>query len=264
MLFVPGNRLDRLGRAASAGADELILDLEDSVAQDAKNDARDAVVASLASAPATVRINPTGTPWHDDDLAALASARQLRAVVIPKAEATGDVRAVARRLAPHVLMLPLIETARGLIAARAIAASNAVARVMFGNVDFALDLGITVSTGEPELLHARQELVLASRAARLPGPADGVHLHLDDGAGLRVATVMARNLGFTGKLCVHPRQIPIVHAALRPCEEDLAWARRVVQATVDAPRGASRLDDQLVDEPVLARARRLLESAVEG
>jgi citrate lyase subunit beta / citryl-CoA lyase len=265
LLFVPGSRPDRFAKAAASGADAVILDLEDAVAPPDKATARAAAADWLARHPATVRINPPGTPWHADDLAALAEARQLAGVVLPKAESADDVRGLTAALPgtrPVPPVLALVETARGIRDAALIAELPGVSRLAFGSFDFCLDAGITVAADdERELLHARSTLVVASRAAGLPGPVDGVHARLDDPAGLHAATRRSSDLGFTGRLCVHPGQVPVVHEALRPDPARLAWARRVVDAAGGTGGAAVRVDGQMIDAPRLAEARRLLALA---
>jgi citrate lyase subunit beta/citryl-CoA lyase len=268
-LFVPGDRPDRFAKAAAAGPGSVVIDLEDAVAPDHKETARAAALAHLAGHTALVRINAAGTPWHEDDVAALRGAEGLAGIMLPKAGSAEDLRALrgARGSRDLPAVLALIETARGVRDAAGIAQLPGVGRLAFGSFDFCLDTGITVSTDdERELLLARSALVIASRAAGLPGPVDGVHGALDDDAGLAAATRRAVGLGFTGKLCVHPRQVPVVHAASRPDEAQLHWARGVLEAAEGSAGAAVRVDGQMIDAPRLDQARRLLArgSADEG
>ncbi len=251
LLFVPGNRPDRFAKADTAGADGVILDLEDAVAPADKSAARAHAVAWLAAGhEAVVRVNAVGTPWHAGDVAALAGVP----VMLPKAERAADVAVVAERTGDVVV--PLVETAAGLAAAREVCGARGVVRVAFGSIDLAAELGVDPAA-HTALLHARSALVLAAAAARCPPPLDGVTTALDDPAVLRRDTAHAVELGYTGKLCVHPRQLAPVHAALRPSEEDIEWARRVLAAG----ESAVAVDGQLVDRPVVLRARRLLDRA---
>lgn len=247
-LFVPGDRPDRYAKAAAAGADVVVLDLEDAVAPGAKDAAREHVVAWLAAGhTAVVRINAAGTPWHAADLAAV---RDAAAVMVPKAERPEDLDGLSS-------VLPLVETARGVTAATELCAVPTVVRPVFGSIDLAADLGVD-PLSRTALLHARSALALAAAAAAgCAPPVDGVTTALSDVDAVRDDTRHAVELGFTGKLCVHPRQVPVVHEAFRPSEEELAWARSVLAAG----DGVSVVDGRMVDPPVLSRAARLLSRA---
>lgn len=253
-LFVPGHRPDRFAKAAASGADAVILDLEDAVPLDAKDEARAALATYAAPVPALVRINAQGTPWHGADVAAVVALKPA-AVMLPKAEDTGTLDALAAALGPGIPIIALIESARGLAQARTLAAHPAVARLAFGSVDFCADLG---SAHLRELLlPARFELVLASRLAGLIPPLDGVTTRIDDASEAEDDARHAAAMGFGGKLAIHPKQVTPIRAGFRPSEEEIAWAERVL-ASGD---GAARVDGAMVDEPVRIRARTLLARA---
>ena len=261
-LFVPGNRPERFAKALASGADRVILDLEDAVAPADKAAARSAVAEWLHNQSALadrllVRINDDAGPWYADDLALLA-ASPLRCVMLPKCESPAQVAAVQARLAPGSSTLPLIETARGLQAVQAIAAAPGVARLAFGSLDFMLDLD--VPAGSLMLDMAAAQIALASRAAGLPSPVAGVTPALD-AAQVSADMAQARSLGFSAKMCIHPAQVAAVLAALAPTAAELAWAERVLQASVAAGGAALQLDGKMVDRPVLLRAERLLARA---
>ncbi|QGV77026.1 HpcH/HpaI aldolase/citrate lyase family protein [Streptomyces ficellus] len=259
LLFVPGDRPERFARAAASGAGGVLVDLEDAVAPDGKAPARDAAVAWLAAHDGYLRINAVDTPWHDEDLAALTAARRLRGVVLPKSATADQVSAVIGTLPVGVPLLALVESAVGVREASAIAEVPGVERLLFGSIDFALDTGISPSVpDEPELLWARSALVVASRAAGLPAPLDGVYTRLDDEAGLVAASRRSCRLGFGGRLCVHPRQVEPVHRAWRPTESEREWARRVLSAAESSQGAAVRVDGQMIDRPRLELARALL------
>ena len=243
-LFVPGDRPDRFGKAAAAGADAVILDLEDAVAPAAKDSARAAAGAWLERNDAMVRINPPGTPWFEAD-AALVAARGVP-VVVPKAENPGV-------LAGFREVVALVETARGVERAGELAAVASVSRLAFGHVDLAAELGVAPEDPEP-FVYARSRLVIASAAAGLAPPVDGVTTDVRDDARLEADVRYARRLGFGGKLCVHPRQVAPVRAGFAPTEAERDWARRVVTAGA----AVSLVDGRMVDKPVLARARHIL------
>ncbi|MDO5706137.1 MAG: CoA ester lyase [Paracoccus sp. (in: a-proteobacteria)] len=251
-LFVPANRSERFEKAAASGTDAVILDLEDAVAVDAKDAARAALTTGFTDLAVIVRINAHGTPWHDADMAAIADLRPA-GVILPKAEDAGIVAAVAATLPCPVIAL--IESARGLAQARAIAATPGVARLAFGSVDFCADLACAHL--RDVLLPARSELVLASRLAGIAAPIDGVTVQLDDLSVSHDDAAHARALGMTGKLCIHPRQIAEVKRAFAPSDAEIDWARRVL-ASGD---GAVSVDGAMVDEPVRIRARAILAEA---
>jgi len=258
-LFVPGNRPERFEKAWQSGADAVILDLEDAVQSAHKDLARQAVAAWLEpERPVYVRINGTGTPWFERDLE-VAGIPGILGVVLPKAEHPEQVAQVAGLLAGEARVLPLLETALGVWNARALAQVPRVERLAFGSVDFQLDTGITGD--QEELLYARSRLVLASRVASILPPVDSVTMALDDMTRLREDVARARRLGFGGKLCIHPRQVETINRGFAPAEAERAWARRVleaVEATEATGAGALRLDGELIDRPVIERARSIL------
>ena len=247
-LFVPGDRPERFAKATAAGPDEVVIDLEDAVAPDAKESARAAAVEWLATGQAWVRINATGTPWHDDDVAALSGTPGLRGVMVAKAE-------VPEQLPSGVALVPLVESALGIHNAYALAAASGVQRLAFGAIDFALD--IDAAENDRSLLLARATLVLASRVAGLAGPIDGVTVSTTDIDVIGADAERARSLGFAGKLCIHPKQIAPVAAAFRPSDDEIDWARGILAASGGA-EGVVRVDGQMVDLPVVRRAERIL------
>ncbi len=265
-LFVPADRPDRFPKALAAGADVVIIDLEDAVAPTAKSAARDALsnwfvscpdAAAQAGVPIMLRINGADTRWFHDDVA-LAADHAVTAVMLPKAAEIEPLREVITRTHAR-RVLPLVETAGGIAAARKLARQPGVFRLVLGTVDLQLDLDIE-GDGD-ELLAFRSELVLASRLAGIVAPADGIEIAIDDTEALDAATRRARRLGFGAKLCIHPRQVPTVNAAFSPTPEALDWAQRVVDAAAKAGGAAVAVDGKMVDVPVLERARRVLAAA---
>jgi citrate lyase beta subunit len=259
LLFVPGDRPDRFAKAAASGADTVICDLEDAVAPEAKADARAQVARWVADNPAIVRVNAIDSPWYESDIAALAGVAGLLAVILPKAE-TGAVESTVDRLPPGIGLFALIETARGVRDADTIAEVSGVWRLLFGNLDFGLEAEITPSgPEEPELLYARSRLVVASRAAGLAAPVDGVCTDLDDPDAIAESARRARNLGFGGKFCLHPKQVGAVNTAFSPTEAELAWAAEVMKAAGGSAGAAVRVGGDMIDKPRLELAKRLLE-----
>ncbi len=256
-LFVPGDRPERYAKAAGSGTDAIIIDLEDAVSPDNKITAREALgrPAALPSGiDVYVRVNAAGTPWHADDIAAMA-ALPVAAIVLPKAESPSAIAQVSKE-AGDKPVVALLESARGIAMARQIAACGCVPRLAFGSIDYCADLG--AAHLRETLLAARSEIVLASRLAALAPPLDGVTTSLDDAALLEDDARYALNLGFGGKLCIHPRQILPVRRGFSPTPEELAWARTIAATE---GQGAVRVDGGMVDAPVRARARQILQRA---
>lgn len=261
LLFVPGNRPERFAKALAAGADITVVDLEDAVRPAEKDAARGGVAAWLDTQSAAevgrvmIRINAAGTPWHQADLDAVAG--RVVAVMLAKAEAGTALGAAASRTP----VVALIETATGILDARQIAATEGVARLALGSFDLAAELGIDPLEAEA-LSPSRCALVLASAAAGLPGPIDGVHAAIDDAEALAAETDVARRLGFTAKLCIHPCQIATVETVLLPSPEEIAWAERILAAAPAAEEGGVvTVDGRMVDKPVIDRARRIAAAA---
>lgn len=254
-LFVPATRPERFAKAAQSGADAIIIDLEDAVAAADKDAAREGLAGrELPPVPLILRVNGIGTPWHEKDLA-MAAALPFDAVMLPKSETAGDIASV-RALIGSKPIMALVETARGVAEAAAIARSDGVERLAFGSVDFCSDLGCAHEWDA--LLHARSAIILASRVAGIAAPIDGVTLQLDDDAQAGEDARKASALGFTGKLCIHPRQVRPVLAGFTPRAEEVEWAQRVAGV---GDQGAVSVDGLMVDPPVLRRARQILARA---
>lgn len=249
-LFVPASRPDLFDKAVASGADAVILDLEDAVSRSDKPLAR-TYLRKLGEVETLVRINAIGTAWHDDDVAAVNHLRP-DAVIIPKCEAGAAFDRLLSQLTMPVVAL--VETARGVVTAREIAASSGVARLAFGSVDYSADLGC--AHDRAPLLVARSKLVLASVLAGLVPPLDGVTLATSDLEAVASDARYAQSLGFGGKLAIHPRQIAPIREALRPSEAEIEWAHRALE-TGD---GAVAIDGLMIDEPVRARARAILRA----
>jgi citrate lyase subunit beta/citryl-CoA lyase len=250
-LFVPGNRPERFAKACASGADAVIIDLEDAVPSAERGTARENILRWVsAEHPVYVRINGAGTEWFRDDVA-ICLTRGIAGVVLPKAERVEDIDIIGGPV------LPIVETARGFWNLAALAHNPNVQRLMFGSIDFQVDLGIN-GEGE-ELLYFRSQLVLVSRVAGLPAPVDGITTTFDSPEPVRADTRRARRLGFSGKLCIHPKQIAPVHECFGAMPEEAAWAKRVVEASSKAGGAAVSLDGEMIDRPVLARALEILK-----
>ena len=256
-LFVPGHRADRFDRAYASGAAAVIIDLEDAVAPEDKGSARTDAARWLAAAGprALVRVNAVGTRWFADDVAALAPLAA--GIMLPKTERPDDVAAVHEAAGRALDVVGLVESATGLAHVSEISRSPGLIRLALGNVDLAAGLGVDPGS-HLALQTARSALVHASAAALLPSPIDGVTTALEDEDRLRADSLHAREMGFGARLCIHPRQLDIVDECLRPTSAELEWAVTVLASASDS---VSVHDGQMIDEPVLLRARRLLAQA---
>ncbi len=274
-LFAPGDHARRAEKALSLGADAAILDLEDAVALSAKVSARQAVRAALLlprTARAYVRVNAFDTPFCFGDIDAVVGPG-LDGVFLPKLEEASQLVAVDWMIgalerdrglpAGAIDLVPIIETARGHAALPALAGSGIarMRRMAFGAADYTLDLGITWTREEAELTPVRSGLVLASRAAGLEAPIDTVWADLRDGDGFAASCARGQGLGFQGRMCIHPDQVPVANAAYSPSPAAVAWAHKVADAFAEAEaRGLAsiQVDGRFVDYPIVDRARRLL------
>jgi len=250
LLFVPASRPDRFANAVASGADVVVADLEDGVGPSEKGIARDAAADWVVQgAQAIVRINAANTADHAADVEMVESVQPV-AVMVPKA----DPRGVAEL--SQFPVVALIETAVGVLAASETCAAPNVIRVALGTVDLATELGC----GEdgPPISTAADLLVIASAAAGLPGPIDGVCTSLRDRKVVQNQAAAARRRGYTGKLAIHPDQVAAINEGFSPTGDELEWARRVLASSQG---GAIAVDGRMVDEPIVQRARALLERA---
>lgn len=272
LLFTPGNRPERFAKAAATGADGLILDLEDAVAAPAKDDARATVVAHFRGdfraglAPHQLkglRVNNIHTPAGVRDLDALVSSGVTPDfLLLPKVESAFEVRLYARHLEggqAGIAFGCLIESARGLEAAMAIAQADPRVRILaFGGVDLAADLRAELAW-EP-LLYGRSRLVQAAASAGL-GLLDVPHLALDDAAALAAECARVKALGFTSKLAIHPKQVAPILAAFTPTAAEVDRAARMVAALEQAGGNAVEFEGKMLEGPVVKAAQRVLALA---
>lgn len=258
-LFVPASRPERIPKALLSGADRVIVDLEDAVEETAKEHARDNLDSFLtkhSTAQILVRVNAAGHWAHEADLALCQRHKGVIAVVLPKAETAEEVYSAGLTRRP---VWPIIESARGLVALSEIAHCKVVQRLCFGNLDLGVDFNLKIGSEacQKVLDQARYSILLQSRAAGLAAPLDGVFPAYQDSAGLRSHTQFIGDMGFGGALCIHPSQVAVIHDALKPSPSDMDWARRVI-AEASQGTGVFKLDGQMVDAPVIARARAIL------
>jgi citrate lyase subunit beta/citryl-CoA lyase len=295
LLFAPGSDASKLEKAFGSAADGVVCDLEDAVAPADKEAAREVTAAAVravsepaphpsgwgenpppspSSVPANsasdrdvsvpirmrparlVRINGAGTDWFEGDLA-LAATLDLDGVVLPKAS-PGAVDAVGSEGPPVVA---IVETALGLGQAFEIARKPRVAALLLGSVDLGAEVGLETRADGQELLYARSKISFDSAAAGRRGPFDVVHLDFGDTAGLEMQCRLARSLGFRGKASIHPAQIATINAVFSPSEQEIEWARGVVDAFEGQSAGVLAVNGTMVDRPVVDRARRILAEA---
>jgi len=281
LLFVPADSERKLDKARKAGADALILDLEDSVAPERKSEARRLAAAFLAEwdtpAPVYVRINGLTTGLADDDLMAVMTARPM-GIMLPKAEGGRDVALLAAKLRVHeaengiedgaTRILPIItETAAAVFSAGTLAGSSErLSALTWGAEDLSAALGARTTRDEagrytPVFAMTRAVTLLAASAAQVPA-IDTVFPAFRDAEGLARDCAEAERDGFTGKMAIHPAQVPVINAAFTPSQEAIDHARRVVAAFKDAGQtGVASLGGEMIDRPHLLRAERILERA---
>jgi citrate lyase subunit beta / citryl-CoA lyase len=257
LLFTPGNRLELLAKVGRWEPDVVVIDLEDAIPAGQKEAVRhrlgDAEL-NLLGCPVLVRVNPDGTPWHDADVDA-AVRSGAAGIVLPKAETPERVAALAGKLAEErsPALLLGIETARGVAAARELLAAG-VTGAYFGAEDYIADVGGRRTAVGLEVLHARSAVVLAARLAGVPAVDQAVVAFNDDEA-FRVDAEAGRDLGYSGKICIHPRQVALAHAAFTPGEAEVAAARNIVES---AGNGVGIVDGMMVDAAHVRAARQVL------
>jgi citrate lyase subunit beta/citryl-CoA lyase len=257
-LYVPANRPDRFAKAVAAGPDLVVFDLEDAVPVDDKADARGWAVAWIAAntqGSVEVRVNAPGTPWIEDDLAAIAAVPSVR-IRLPKVESAADVLAVLDQV-PSARITALIESPLGLERAFEIASADPrVVAIALGESDLASALGVDGSEG---LAWARGRLVSASRAAGLGAPMMSVFPRVNDDGGLRQTSLEGRALGFVGRTAIHPRQLPTIVECFTPSAVQVAEAEALLAAVEKAGVSSGGVivlsDGRMVDPAMVGRAR---------
>ncbi|EMA50901.1 citryl-CoA lyase [Halococcus salifodinae DSM 8989] len=272
MLFSPGDRPEMCRKAPETGADVVVFDLEDAVAPARKSEARAAVADVLASGfdpdcEVCVRVSATD-PTADLDvlLDDTPDEHRLDALMLPKAETREDVRALAEEATERGRDLPvfaLVETARGILHAEAIADAEPTTAVCFGAEDLAADIGASRTGEGTEVLYAREHAVLASSAAGVDA-IDTVFTDIENEEGLRTATEFAVDLGYDGKMAIHPAQVGPINDAYTPNPERVEWAEHVLDARAEADadgRGVFRVDGEMIDAPLITQAERVIERA---
>ncbi|MBE2271767.1 MAG: CoA ester lyase [Anaerolinea sp.] len=278
LLFMPGDSRPKIEKGAALGVDSIIMDLEDGVALNNKPAARASIAAALrevefGSTERLVRINPVGGEFYADDLMATVAARP-DGYVLPKVESAQQIEIVSEWLFQaeaeygfpqgSIALLPIVESARGIVNLREIAGADPrVAALIFGAEDFAGDVGAIRTSEGKEVLYARSAVVTHAKAFNVQA-VDTVYLKLDDTPGLIAETRFCLELGFTGKLAIHPRQVAPMQAVFTPTPDEVAAARRLIEAHEAhqaAGTGAFALDGKMVDMPIIRAAQSVLARA---
>lgn len=272
VLFSPGDQEKLLRKAPRSGADVVVFDLEDAVVPDEKAHAREIVTDVLATidpdCEVCVRINPldgVGTT----DVAAIADGPLPDSIMLPKVAGASEAKQLGQELTERDIDLPilaLLETAGGVLHAPAIAAVDGVEAVMLGAEDLSADIGATRTAAGDEISYARQRVVLAASHAGVDA-IDTLYTDFGDTDGLRADTEYAIQLGFDGKMAIHPDQVSIINEAFTPDEEQIEWAERVLDAQEEAEadgRGVFEVDGEMIDAPLITQAETILERADFG
>ena len=276
-LFAPGNHERRVEKALGFGADVVILDLEDAVAISEKKSTRELINKTLEqprNCAVFVRVNAYDTEFCYGDICSIVS-ENLDGIVLPKLESLEDLRSIdwllgnleQERALPNgsIDLMPIIETAVGLVNIREIArADTRVKRLAFGGGDYTRDLGMEWTLKEDELLPVRSEMVLASRFGKLEPPVDTVFINIKEHDAFRSSCSNILGLGFQGKMCIHPDQVPVTNETFTPDPEEVKWSQRVIDEFAKAEKAgiaSIQIDGYFVDYPIVEKAQRTVDIA---
>jgi citrate lyase subunit beta/citryl-CoA lyase len=280
-LFVPGNRPDRVDKAVNTAADVVIIDLEDAVPYSQKKETRPVVrekILNYQERPVLVRINALGTEFFQEDLKAVV-VEGLACIMVPKVETAAQIEEINQGLLEMeakkgmqpggVSIIPLIESSLAVENVFQIVSQRTdperLFTVAFGAADFSLDMGFEITRTGEELLYPRARIAVACRAAGVEPPLDTPFMiDLKDPEALEADIKRARQLGYQGKLCIHPNQVDICNQLFSPSKEEIQYAQKVIQAFDEAEAGGSgaiQLEGKFVDYPVVEQARRILKIA---
>jgi citrate lyase subunit beta/citryl-CoA lyase len=267
VLFSPGDQPDLMRKAPGTGADVVAYDLEDAVAPADKEAARERVNEVLRDidpdCEVCVRVNPAGIAADDDLAAVLSGQPRLDSVMLPKVSEGDDVATLARLLDEHGADLPVLavlESADGVLHAESIARADATDAVLFGAEDLAADLGASRTDEGREVLYARQRVVTAAAAAGVDA-IDTLWTAFEDTEGLERDTLRGIEMGYDGKMAIHPRQVTVVNEAFTPDSGRIEWAERVLETRDRTDAGVFEVDGEMIDAPLIARAERIVERA---
>ena len=270
VLYLPGSSQRMMAKAGARGADVLVLDLEDGVHPGSKTVARDQVRQALekfdwGDSEIFIRANGLDTPWGSDDIDMIAAVRP-KGAILPKAESAKTVALVVEALGPSVPLFLMIETATGVLEARALARTHNVGGLLFGAADYRKNMRAGPLPDESELLFARGQVLHAARAANIDA-FDTPWFHYKDLDGLEASAYRARQMGFDGKTAIHPSQVPVINRVFSPAAEEITRARRIVevmQRALAEGRNVATLDDEMVEALHVEEARRVLSRSGES
>lgn len=268
-LFVPGNSENKILKALNMDIDAIIIDLEDAVVIAEKEKARKLVYSVLAEQETKnlktkiyIRINSIKSPWFFDDINVINRLSNVSGIMIPKSEDRTSITLAADLLTKNLEIIPLIESARGVYNVEDVLTSHpSVRRVAFGSVDFALDMGVDWSEEGTERIYAMSKMVLASRAFGLEPPIDAVFPIIDNKESFISDAKKGKNIGFYGKMVIHPKHIEWVNEVYVPNESQIEWCKKVTnEYEASDNKGAIEVDGKLIDRPIYLLAKRLLAS----
>lgn len=274
-LFAPGNHERRVEKAMGLGADVVILDLEDAVAISEKKSTRNLINKTLdqpRNCAVFVRVNAYDTEFCYGDICSIVS-ENLDGIVLPKLESLEDLRSIdwlltnlekERGLSHRSIdLMPIIETAGGLVNIREMAnADTRVRRLAFGGGDYTRDLGMQWTLKEDELLPVRSEMVLASRFGKLEPPVDTVFIHIKEHDAFKASCLNILGLGFQGKMCIHPDQVPVTNEIFTPSADEVGWSKRIINEFGEAEKAgiaSIQIDGYFVDYPIVEKAQRTVD-----
>ncbi|AGP48492.1 host specificity protein [Psychrobacter sp. G] len=262
-LFVPATRIDRVEKAFASGTDAVIVDLEDAVATTDKVQARKDLQVyynSQAYQPIWVRINKAGSEEFFKDVVLCQQMPNLAGVLLAKAEQASDIESVHKLT--DLPVIALIETALGLYQIDSMAKSAGLLAFSYGFLDLCNDLQVHVGTAAADVIanQIRYQLLLTSKVHQLLAPIDTVYTDFNDGKGLGQRVQLWSQMGMSGMLCIHPKQVATVKQSLQPTDADIEFARRVIEEYERSGQAIFKIDGKMVDAPVIERCRQLLSS----
>ena len=264
-LFVPTTRIDRVEKAFASGADAVIVDLEDAVAQADKAQARAALKDYYAAEheaksyrPIWLRINQASSAEFAKDLALCQQLPKLAGVLLAKAEQAADIEKVNQETGLPVIAV--IENAIGLYRANEMAEARGMVVFSYGFLDLCNDLQVQVGTASADIIanQIRYQLILTSKVHQLLAPIDSVYADFNNSAGLHKRVQLWSQMGMSGMLCIHPKQVNVVKKALQPTESEIEFAQRVVAEYERSGQAVFKIDGNMVDAPVIERSHQLL------
>ncbi|WP_413786731.1 HpcH/HpaI aldolase/citrate lyase family protein [Psychrobacter sp. JCM 18900] len=258
---MPATRIDRVAKAFASGADAVIVDLEDAVALEDKADAREALQQYYNSAdyqPIWLRINKAGSKEFFKDIVLCQKMSNLAGLLLAKAEQVADIESVYQLT--NLAVIALIESAMGLYQIDSMAKAVGLAAFSYGFLDLCNDLRVQVSTPAADIVanQIRYQLILTSKVHQLSPPIDTVYSDCNDEVGLSARVNLWSQMGMSGMLCIHPKQVAVVQQALQPTDEALLFAQRVIEEYERSGQAVFKIDGEMVDAPVIERSRQLL------